>query len=78
MKKFTTYNFNVKLEYLDEYKSNHELDYYYVSFQVLANNLYEAQKILEKWLDNPKQTGWKYKSWLNITAMPSSQIIVDA
>lgn len=77
MRKLTTYNFDVKLEYLDEYKSNHESTYYNVQFQVLAENLFNAQSILEKWLEKPEQTGWKYKSWLGIRPMPSGLIIVD-
>lgn len=77
IKKFTTYNFEVKLEYLDEYKPKHEFDYYCAPFQVLADDIFEAQRILEDWLSDPKQTGWKYKTWVGITPLPTNSIIID-
>lgn len=77
MKQLTTYNFNVKLEYLDKHKPNHDQPYYTVDFQVLAEDIYKAQRLLEKWLENPEQTGWKYKTWLSIRPIPSSLIIVE-
>lgn len=77
MKQATTYNFKVKLEYLDEYKPNHDKHYYTVDFQVLADDFYKAQRLLEAWLEKPEQTGWKYKTWLGIRPMPSSLIIVE-
>lgn len=78
MQKFTTYNFEVKLEYLDEYKSKHEPNYYCVPFQVLANDGFEAQRILEEWLSKPLQTGFKYKTWVDITPLPTNSIIIDS
>lgn len=77
MKELMTYNFEVKLEYLDECKSTHPEHYYIVLFQVLAEDKYNARKVLEKWLENPKQTGWKYKTWVGISPKASSSIIVD-
>lgn len=74
MKNSTVYCFQVKLEYLDEYKSKHDL-YYTVDLKVLAEDKFEARRMLEKWLDNPEQTGWKYKKWLGITPMPSELVI---
>lgn len=76
MKELTTYNFDVKLEYLDEYKGISKGDYYTVPFQVLAESQGRARTMLEEWLKNPKQTGWKYKTWVGITPMPSNRVIV--
>lgn len=75
MRELTTYNFDVKLEYLDEYKAT-KGNYYTVPFQVLAENQGRARTMIEEWLENPKQTGWKYKTWLGITPMPSNRVIV--
>lgn len=77
MKELTTYNFAVTLEYLDEYKSKHEVDCYCVPFQVLAEDYFKARTMLEKWLENPKQTGYKFKTWLGIAPMASNSIIVQ-
>ena len=77
MRELITYNFDVKLEYLDEYKSNHKSDYYCISFQVLAEDCYKARNTLEKWLEHPEQTGWKYKTWVGITPMITNSIIID-
>lgn len=77
MKQLTTYNFEVKLEYLDEYKAIGRHDYYTVHFQILAEDCYKARNILEKWLSKPEQTGWKYKTWVGITPMASDSIIID-
>ena len=57
MRECTTYNFDVKLEYLDEYKDKHESQYYCVQFQVLADDKFKAQRILEHWLSEPEQPG---------------------
>ena len=77
MRECTTYNFDVKLEYLDEYKDKHESDYYCVQFQVLADDKFKAQRILEHWLSEPEQTGWKYKTWVGITPLPTKSVIID-
>lgn len=71
----TTYNFNVKLEYLDECKIEKTSDYYCVPFQVLAKDGFEAQRILEEWLSNPSQTGYKYKTWVGIRPLPSNSVL---
>ena len=76
MKELITYNFKVELEYLDKYKSNHKTDCYYVQFQVLAEDKFEAKEMLEEWLSEPEQTGWQYKSVISITHIASSSIIV--
>ena len=77
MREVTTYNFDVKLEYLDEYKDKHESNYYCVPFQVLADDKFEAQRILEDWLSNSEQTGWRYKTWVGITPLPTKSIIIN-
>ena len=77
MKEYITYNFDVELEYLDEYKDRHESNYYCVQFQVLADDRFEAQTILEKWLSQPEQTGFKYKSWVGIAPLPTKSIIIS-
>ena len=77
MKELTTYNFNVELEYLDEYKNKKGYDYYTVSFQVLAKSQGRARTMIEEWLENPKQTGLKYKTWVGITPIASNRIIVQ-
>ena len=77
MKKLTTYNFSVRLEMLDEYKAVSKGNDYMVQIQVLAESQGRARTMLEKWLENPNQTGWKYKTWLGITPMQSDSIIVQ-
>ena len=75
MKKVTIYCFEAKLECLDEYKAE-EGNSYTVPFKVLAEDSFEARRMLEEWLNEPKQTGWKYKKWLGIMPMPSDLVIV--
>lgn len=75
MKKVTVYCFEAKLEYLDEYKEEHGR-YYTFPFKVMAESSFEARKMLEEWLSDPKQTGLKFKKWLGITPMPSDLVIV--
>lgn len=72
----TTYNFSVKLEYLDEYKKENSDNCYCVPFQVLAKDGFEAQRILEEWLSNPSQTGYKYKTWVGISPLPSNSVLL--
>ena len=75
MKEVSIYCFEVKLEYLDEYKEE-KGDNYTVPFKVMAENSYKARTMLEEWLSNPKQTGYKFKQWVGITPMPSDLVIV--
>lgn len=46
-------------------------------FNVMAKDRYSAQDILEKWLCNPAQTGYKYEQCVGLAECPSSYIIVD-
>ena len=51
--------------------------YYFVPFQVLAENQYVAKTILEEYLKKPEQTGWRYEACVNLMPMPTKQIIID-
>lgn len=51
-----------------------------VRFNVLAKDKYEAQDILEEWLNEPSRTGYKFDRCVGITQCaeyPSGYIIVD-
>ena len=69
-KEKTFYCYEAKLKY-----KNKE-EYFLVPFNVLATDSYEAQKILEIWLSNPFQTGYKYEMCVGIIPKPSNQIIM--
>lgn len=32
----------------------------------------------EEWLSKPLQTGFKYKTWVGITPLPTNSIIIDS
>ena len=66
----TIYCFVAKLKYVDKD------DCFLIPFKVLAEDCYQAQSILEKWLSDPKQTGFKYDVWVGIIPKPSEKIIV--
>ena len=65
----TIYCFVAKLKYVDKD------DYFLIPFKVLAEDYYKAQSILEKWLSDPKQTGFKYDVCVGIIPKPSERII---
>ena len=46
-------------------------------FLKFASDKFEAQRILEHWLSEPEQTGWKYKTWVGITPLPTKSVIID-
>lgn len=71
IKRHTTYCFEAKLKEIGKDT------YYVVPFQVLAKNQYVAKTILEEYLKNPEQTGWRYEACVNLMPMPTEQIIVD-
>ena len=64
------YCFEAKLKY------KNKDDYFLVPFNVLATDGYEAQKMLEIWLSNPLQTGYKYENCVGIIPKPSNQVIM--
>lgn len=70
IKKETFYCFEAKLKY------ENKDDYFLVPFNVLATDGYEAHKMLEIWLSNPLQTGYKYEMCVGIIPKPSNQIIM--
>ena len=70
IKEKTFYCYEAKLKYINKDK------YFLVPFNVLATDGYEAQKILEIWLSNPSQTGYKYEMCVGIIPKPSNQIIM--
>lgn len=71
IKNKTVYRFEAKLKCVGEDK------YYFITFNVLAENIGKARTLLEKWLDNPEQTGYKYEKWVGITPLASSLILVE-
>lgn len=73
----TTYNFEAKLEYLDEYKEKDGSSCFRVPFQVLAEDRFKAQEILEKWLSNPSQTGYKFKKCVGIRLKPANSVLIQ-
>ena len=70
IKEKTFYCYEAKLKY------KNKDEYFLVPFNVLATDSYEAQKILETWLSNPSQTGYKYEMCVSIIPKPSNQIIM--
>ena len=46
-----------------------------VPFKVIAGDIYEAQAILEEWLQNPEQTRYKYQYCEGITRDASESVI---
>lgn len=71
IKRHTTYCFEAKLKEIGKDT------YYVVPFQVLAENQYVAKTILEEYLKNPEQTGWRYEACVNLMPIPTEQIIID-
>lgn len=71
IKRHTTYCFEAKMKEIGKDT------YYFVPFQVLAENQYVAKTILEEYLKKPEQTGWRYEVCVNLMPMPTKQIIID-
>ena len=63
------YCFKASLQYIDRN------DCFEVRFKVLAEDIYKAQTILEEWLKNPKQTGFKFSCCVGIERESSEYII---
>ena len=65
IKRHTTYCFEAKMKEIGKDT------YYFVPFQVLAENQYVAKTILEEYLKNPEQTGWRYEACVNLMPIPT-------
>lgn len=71
LKEKDIYCFKAKL------KRIHDDECFVVPFNVLAEDKYKAQTILEEWLSNPKQTGYKFECCVGIIPEPSNRVIVS-
>lgn len=47
-----------------------------IPFEVLAGDKFKAQTILENWLKNPEQTGYKFTRCVGITREASKRLLV--
>ena len=47
-----------------------------VPFQVVASDKFEAKSILEQWLSNPAQTGYRYDQLVGLIHEPSTRVLV--
>lgn len=67
-----TYNLGANLQ-----KSDNVRDTEYWHFQVLANDSFEAEKMLLEYLSRPEKTGIKYKVCVGLRPLESGEIIVN-
>lgn len=67
-----TYNFLANLQ-----KNENLRDTEYWHFQVLANDSFEAEKMLLEYLSNPENTGIKYEECVGLRFLESGEIIVN-
>lgn len=65
----TIYCFVAKLKYVGKD------DCFLVPFKVSAEDRCKAQFILEEWLSEPKQTGFKYEVCVGIIQKPSESMV---
>ena len=71
LKQHGTYRFEAKL------KSIGEDTYYFVTFQVLSDNKYNARAKLWEYLNHPEQTGYRYEECVGLTNKSCDWVLIE-